>query len=217
MSTRKKKADPAATGPKSKRLELEAPSDKSRDALLAEVAFVPEMTAATLVTDFSKGILGELSLTDTVAVLKEKVGGVQRGSMKEAEAILASQAFALNTIFTELARRSALNMGQYLDASERYMRMALKAQGQCRATLETLAAIKNPPVVIAKQANVTTGPQQINNGITAPHARENVIVQDELSGGARHELPEDTGTTCGAGGAHPPMEAVGALDRAANR
>ena len=48
---------------------------------------------------------------------------------------------------------------------ETNMRIALRAQSQCRATLETLAAIKNPPMVIAKQANVTTGPQQINNGI----------------------------------------------------
>lgn len=40
-------------------------------------------------------------------------------------------------------------------------RMALKAQNQCRMTLETLATIENPPVVFARQANVTTGPQQI--------------------------------------------------------
>src|SRR5689334_10192850 len=51
-----------------------------------------------------------------------------------------------------------------------YMRMALRAQSQCRATLETLAAIKNPPVVFAKRTNVTTGPQQINNGV-APSSR----------------------------------------------
>jgi hypothetical protein len=31
---------------------------------------------------------------------------------------------------------------EYLDATDRYLRLALKAQGQCRATLETLAAIK---------------------------------------------------------------------------
>jgi hypothetical protein len=50
--------------------------------------------------------------------------------------------------------------------------MALRAQSQCRATLETLAAIKNPPIVYARQANVTTGPQQINNGVASPRARE---------------------------------------------
>ena len=32
------------------------------------------------------------------------------------------------------------------DKRDRYMRLALKAQAQCRATLETLATVKNPPV-----------------------------------------------------------------------
>jgi hypothetical protein len=49
----------------------------------------------------------------------------------------------------------------------------LKAQSQCRATPETLATIKNPPVLFAKQANIATGPQQVNNGIPSPsRARE---------------------------------------------
>jgi hypothetical protein len=37
------------------------------------------------------------------------------------------------------------------------MRFGLKAQAQCRATLETLAAIKNPPTVFARQANIADG------------------------------------------------------------
>jgi hypothetical protein len=49
------------------------------------------------------------------------------------------------------------------------MRLALKGQAQCRSTLETLVALKNPPVVIAGQANISTGPQQVNNG-SAPAA-----------------------------------------------
>jgi hypothetical protein len=49
------------------------------------------------------------------------------------------------------------------------MRLALKAQSQCRATIETLAEIKNPqPVAFVQQADVAHGPQQINNGPTAP-------------------------------------------------
>jgi hypothetical protein len=82
-----------------------------------------------------------------------------------------SQATALNVMFGELSRRSALNMGEYLEASEKYLRMALKAQNQCRMTLETLSNIKNPPVVYAKQANIANGLQQVNNGTTPPRAR----------------------------------------------
>ena len=51
-----------------------------------------------------------------------------------------------------------------MQAAETYVRLALKAQAQCRATLETLATIKNPPVVYARQANIAAGRQQVNNG-----------------------------------------------------
>jgi hypothetical protein len=43
------------------------------------------------------------------------------------------------------------------------MRLALKVQNQSRSTVETLAGLKSPPPLFARQANVTTGPQQINN------------------------------------------------------
>jgi hypothetical protein len=43
------------------------------------------------------------------------------------------------------------------------MRTALRAQNQCPANLETLAALKNPQVIFAKQANVSQCHQQINN------------------------------------------------------
>jgi len=64
-----------------------------------------------------------------------------------------------------------------LSAMETYLRLALKAQAQSRATLETLAAIKNPPVVFARQANINHGgQQQVNNG-TAP-AGERAAIGD---------------------------------------
>lgn len=50
-------------------------------------------------------------------------------------------------------------MGEYLNATDTYLRLALKAQAQCRATLQTLAEIKNPrPVAFVKQANIAHGP-----------------------------------------------------------
>ena len=67
-----------------------------------------------------------------------------------------------------LARR-AVNQ-EYLKQYETYLRLALKAQNQSRMTLETLATLKNPPVVFAKQANINqgNGNQQVNNGTPAP-------------------------------------------------
>jgi hypothetical protein len=57
-----------------------------------------------------------------------------------------------------------LNLYDHLDASERFMRLALKAQSQCRSTIESLAEIKNPSsVAFVKQANIAKGHQQVNN------------------------------------------------------
>ena len=97
------------------------------------------------------------------------------------------------------------------------MRLALKAQGQCRTTLETLATIKNPPVVYARQANFATGPQQVNNG-AIPHATKNENAPNELLED-RHEKGErlDGGTASEAIGSNSALAAVGTINRAAKR
>jgi hypothetical protein len=96
------------------------------------------------------------------------------------------------------------------------MKLALRAQNQCRATLETLATIKNPPVVFARQANFANGPQQVNNAKEAPHARENKIEQTQLLEAAPDERL-DFGKTATAGGNDQTMATVGAINRATNR
>ena len=60
------------------------------------------------------------------------------------EETLTAQAVALDAIFNEMARRAALNMGEYINAAETYLRLGLKAQAQCRATLQTLFEMKDP-------------------------------------------------------------------------
>lgn len=160
---------------------------RTRDQLMAQVASEGIVGNARSLVAFGHGTFGELSLADCVKVLKDTAQGLNDGDLSAAVTMLSSQAVALNAMFGELARRSALNMGEYIEACERYMRLALKAQAQCRATLETLAAIKNPPVVFARQANINNGgQQQVNNG-RAPnseclgsHAGEPESLQNEL-------------------------------------
>ncbi|MEJ2178812.1 MAG: hypothetical protein P8Y12_13060 [Gammaproteobacteria bacterium] len=62
---------------------------------------------------------------------------------------------------------------------EVYMRVALRSQSQCRATLETLSTIKNHPVVFAKQANIAPGHQQVNNNLDS-RTREIQNPENEL-------------------------------------
>ena len=183
MTTKKTPAATAKTAAKSNQLHITDTSGKSEERLRAELAGGGMAASAVILTTFSKGTFGELALTEALAVVREQAKATHAGDLSGAETLLTAQAMALDAIFCELARRSAVNMGEYLDASERYMRLALKAQGQCRATLETLAAIKNPPVVFAKQANINNGgQQQVNNGAMAPGSlpREDRKAANEL-------------------------------------
>jgi hypothetical protein len=165
---------------------------KSIERRLADVAMAGTAGNALTVRAFAHGTFGELRTTECLDALRASVKAVQGGDLAGPEAMLTAQAAALNAIFGELARRAAINMGEHLDATERYMRLALKAQGQCRATLETLAAIKNPPVVFARQANIAHGPQQVNNG-AAPAIGE----------GGTKSLEAPTGET-----ARPPTQRI---------
>jgi hypothetical protein len=141
-------------------------------------------------------------------------GGGCAGALRwHAEAMLMNQATALQSLFTRLAER-AMTCDQVVPF-EANMRMALRAQSQCRATLEPLAAIKNPPVVYAKQANVTTGPQQVNNGVPATplRARETETEPNRLLE-ADNGKWMDTGTASAASGGDQTLATVGTLDGA---
>lgn len=107
-----------------------------------------------------------------VEALSEQTDAAISGDTSRAEAMLAAQAHTLDTIFNHLARRAALDLGEYLDATDTCMRLALRAQSQFRVTLETLAAVQNPPLVRSvRQANAANGPRQVNNGPAPSRAR----------------------------------------------
>ena len=101
---------------------------------------------------------------------------------------------------------------------EAYSRMALKAQNQCRMTLETLATIKNPPIVYAKQANIAHGHQQVNNGTPTPtHAEKNQTSPNELLEADTHEQQRlDTRAPGKAGGTDQAMATMGKRHRRKN-
>jgi hypothetical protein len=103
-----------------------------------------------------------------------------------------------------------------LDKLDRYLKLALRAQSQCRATWETLSTIKNPPIAgYVKQANIARGHQQVNNApfsaSEAPRARENADSQSKLleeKDGERLDT-EAAGTP---GQADPAMATLGEID-----
>ena len=174
----------------------------------------PEMAALRVIkgAEQKSGYWDSIDVPSLMEQLRDQAAAVNRGDLAQAEAMLMNQATALQSLFARLAERG---MGcDHAPAFEANMRMALRAQSQCRATIETLAVIKNPPIVYAKQANVTTGPQQINNGVTAPsQARENEIVQDKQSE-VNHELLPDNGASGSECSTLPITPALETIDRA---
>ena len=157
---------------------------------------------------------GAADLGGLVAGLGERIKKIQAGDMGSVEAMLYGQAMTLQTMFTSLARSAASETG--LKQYQAKMTFALKAQAQCRATLEALAEIKNPrPVSFVKQANISSGPQQVNNNGTAATgqgeaspAGEKEVSQSKLLE-AQHGNYLDTGAQGAAGRVNPHLEAVG--------
>jgi hypothetical protein len=195
-------------------LELKAAPDDDKGAILAQVTLQPTAQAALTVQSYSfMADAADIPLNALVAELSDQCSKASSGDLSRAEAMLTAQAHTLDAIFGACARRAAANMGEYTQTAELYLRLGLKAQGQCRATLETLATIKNPPVVIARQANVTTGPQQVNNGFPLPsRAGESANAPSKLLE-ADDGKRLDNGATGTASSDDQTLETVGAVDR----
>lgn len=122
------------------------------------------MLNAVVVKEFALRGASTINAAELAQVLDEHARAISGGDVSQIEANLFSQASALDSIFVEMSQRAARNLGTNMEASERYLRLALKAQNQSRATFETLANVRRPPALFARQANIAHGPQQVNNG-----------------------------------------------------
>lgn len=142
---------------------------------LAQVVTAPEFAAHRIISasEGGSGLNEQIDVPELLSVLREQAVGLNAGNMKQAEAMLMNQSTALQSLFARLTEKAM--SAEFMKNFEAYMRLALRAQSQCRTTLETLSNIKNPPIVYAKQANIAQGHQQINN---APAARE---IEKELN------------------------------------
>ena len=130
-----------------------------------------------------------------------------------------SQATTLNALSHSLIGWALNHLREGGNAAyfEMHMRLAFKAQSQSRATIETLAEIKNPrQVAFFKQANIAGGHQQIVNSGPSPIARESEIPPSKQSG-HEHELLPNAGASAPARRVDPTLEAVGAIDGTPNR
>lgn len=197
-------------------LRINKEEGKSEIRMVTESQLSPAVLNALTFKGISQSISDDVDLTEAVEVMKEKSEKIIAGDLSELESALYTQVVCLNSIFSAMTLRSAANLGNSIKLTEAYMRLALKAQAQCARTAEILAAIKNPPIVYAKQANIAQGHQQINNGNLPPCAREkNENSANELLSEDNHAALDTRGTV-ETGATHQEMAAVETINGSKN-
>jgi len=189
---------------------LQGDPKKSTERQIADLTYGPEFRAICGGESFNKNIREGLGLNDILSTLRESVAEVKAGKMDRVESTLITQANTLDLVFNSLLRRASCQ--EMLPQYEAFMRLALKAQSQCRMTLETLAEIKNPkPTAFIKQQNMAAV-QQVNNNL----AQEKKNQPNELLEGGHVAERMDAGTETPALEAHSRLEALEELQRSQN-
>jgi len=187
--------------------------DDAAGQAFAKVITSPAVAAHRVIQAANpQNLRDEIDAPGMLAILEQQAAAVNRGDMRQAEAMLMNQATALQSMFTYLTERGLAQ--SHMPNLESFVRLALRAQNQCRATLETLSAIKNPPVIYAKQVNQTTGPQQINNGIAPDTQARSIENEQSQLSGDNHELLPNTRASGDASRVNPALETLGEIDRA---
>lgn len=140
-------------------------SEQVQEAHMANVksklVLHPTLQAALTLKRYNQR-MGEINFHALVDGLLAQCNASKESSLKRTESMLMTQAQTLDAIFHNLARKAdECAQAQQFDT---FLRLALKAQNQCRSTLETLASIKNPSsVAFVRQTNIAHGAQQVNN------------------------------------------------------
>jgi hypothetical protein len=171
--------------------------------VIAQVAASPVVNAASLLLEFGPKA-DSLTLEALIQELERQCYATSTADWSRAEELLLTQAHALQAIFCSCASKMA--SAQVVNHYQTYGLLALKAQNQCRATLATLAEIKNPTRATFIKNTATN--QQVNLG------------EPKISANSANEVLDskpyerlDSGTPSAAVAADPTLEAVGARHR----
>jgi hypothetical protein len=200
--------------PNPNRLEFARLPDESDIDATGRNVIRPTVGAGLTIKAFSGKYGDDLAVMAVVKALSDKAQGVIDGDMKGAEMMLTTQAYALDALFNELAQRAS--HAETVHKLDVYLRIALKAQSQCRTTLEALSEIKNPrAVAFFRQANIANGPQQVNNGQLAPRAGETKNEPSKLLE-LQHGERMDASAPAAAVETDSDLATVGEIDRACN-
>ncbi|WP_158010706.1 hypothetical protein [Tardibacter chloracetimidivorans] len=172
-------------------LVVKAEKDETEPDTMARVMVGPYLRHGIVGSDIAKKMVGKLpgepNFDDFGKAIKAKAETSLKGDTSLASELLTAQALSLDTMFTELARRATMNLGDYPLAAERYARLAFKAQSNCRAALEALAKLHQPREQTVRHVHVSEGGQ----AVVADHFHHHGGSREN---GKASEQPHATGT-----------------------
>ena len=215
MAAKKSTAKTAPATPPAKRnpdaFEIDAATKETTSQSLARLMTTSVVSAITVKAYSGAG--EGLEVPDLVTAMKKAGDEAVAGDLGRVERMLANQLLTLDVMFHSLAQRSGRQ--ENFKGIEVLMRLALKAQAQARSTAEALALLKNPMPYI-KQANMTTGPQQVNNTYAGTPSHSGIQSGAGNSRSEPNKLLEadhgqrlDIGAQAAAGRANQKLETVG--------
>jgi hypothetical protein len=203
---------PKTTTTKPRKKQDAAPAQKARNATGAEMLGRSRVMGVLAIKAAAWCKFGDIDDLELHKELSPSLDAIKRGDLAPVETMLYLQAKALETLFTGLLHRGMAqeSMPQY----QAHMGLALKAQAQCRATLQALVEAKQPrSATFVRQANIAQQ-QQVNNVV--PHARETLPLENELLEDTTHEQQQRMvpGAQAAPARGNQAVEAVGEIHRA---
>ena len=139
MSKPKEKANAPASFPRKAVTCVSGPSDEERGEAYAGLITSSALSAYRIIAVMQRKTFSEgLDSPTFMETLHKHAEAVQRGDMSYAEAMLSSQASALQSVFVRLSEKAMEQ--NHMPNLEGFMRLELRAQSQCRTTLDALAS-----------------------------------------------------------------------------
>ena len=146
MSRTSRRVDsaPVPATPSADGVRVMARGSEPAAATLARARLDPAILAAPTLRDWTKNqVAGEWSAQAVVDELQAQAEAASGNDLSRLEGMLTIQAHTLDALFNTCARTSALNAGEFPEAMERYMRLALRAQAQPKSPEGKARAAKN--------------------------------------------------------------------------
>jgi hypothetical protein len=139
-------------------MTMEGFDGPDRNALHAQAVHEPWLRHGIVSSCFGMtnigGDMGQPPIEASADLVLKRAKKAASGDLSNQMEMLAIQADTLDAVFTSFATRASLNANQFPAAAETYLRLALKAQANSRATIEALAKLTRGGEQVIKHVHV---------------------------------------------------------------